>query len=258
MHWDKKMGLAKKIDHWLNVHLKRRGIVLMRVSNPSHYLGRRMKLFRSYGIDLVLDIGANAGQYASRLRSLGYAGDIMSFEPMTEPYEQLCQAASRDPRWTCLKLGLSDEEGTSRIHVSENSVSSSLLPMLDRHSKHAPASKFIRDEVIEIKRLDALPESKTWIDHNVWMKIDVQGLEHKVLAGAAGLLGRVGAVQMEMSLVPLYEGQLTLLPMLELMRDLGFELVGFEPGFDDKVTGEYLQVDGIFRNRRMRGGRSDA
>ena len=150
-----------------------------------------------------------------------------------------------------MKFGLSDEEGTSKIHVSANSVSSSLLPMLTRHSDNAPTSKFIADEQIDIRRLDGLSEAKAWGHRKVWMKIDVQGLEHRVIAGASGFLAQVDAIQMELSLTPLYEGQLTLIPMLALMRDNGFDLVGFEPGFDDKVTGEYLQVDGIFRNRRM-------
>lgn len=246
------MSLAKKFDQWLNERLKKRGIVLMRVSNPHHHLGRRMKLLRSYGIDLVLDIGANSGQYAKRLRSLGYRGNIVSFEPMKEAFSQLAEAAAKDPKWNCMKFGLSDEEGTSSIHVSANSVSSSLLPMLERHSENAPTSRFIADETIDIRRLDALPEAVGWAGRKLWMKIDVQGLENRVIAGASGLLEHVDAVQMELSLTPLYEGQLTLIPMLELMRDAGFDLVGFEPGFDDKVTGEYLQVDGIFRNRRMR------
>jgi hypothetical protein len=40
--------------------------------------------------------------------------------------------------------------------------------------------------------------------------------------------------------------------MLERLDELGFDPVAFEPGFTDKQSGELLQVDGIFRNRRMR------
>jgi hypothetical protein len=50
-----------------------------------------------------------------------------------------------------------------------------------------------------------------------------------------------------MSLVPLYEGQPSLINLLELMLDDGYELVALEQGFTDSKTGHVLQVDGIFR-----------
>lgn len=247
-----RMGLTKLLDGWLHAALKKRGYVLMRQLNPNHYLGRRMKLFRSYGIDVVFDVGANSGQYARRLRSLGYKGRILSFEPMRTAFAELAAAAATDKQWECLQLGLSDADGTSVIHISENSVSSSTLPMLDRHSMHAPMSRYVGEEQIELRRFDALCRERSWPLQNSWLKIDVQGLEHRVIEGASAVLGDLAALQVEISLVPLYEGQMILRPMLEMLADKGFDLVGFEPGFDDKRTGEYLQFDGIFRNRKMR------
>jgi FkbM family methyltransferase len=247
------MILPRLLDDWLRASLKKRGYVFMRQTNPYHYLGRRMQLMRSYGIDLVLDVGANSGQYARRLRSLGYSGQIVSFEPMRGPFLDLQAAAAKDDNWSCLQCGLGDADAEATIHVSENSVSSSLLPMLPSHDQHAPRSKFVDEERIQIERLDMLSAQQGWTQHrNTWLKIDVQGYEHKVLAGAAAMLPKVAALQLELSLVPLYSGQLTMIPMLELLADLGFDPVAFEPGFEDKATGEYLQVDGIFRNRLMK------
>jgi FkbM family methyltransferase len=240
------------LDTWLRATLKRRGYVFMRQTNPYYYLGRRIQLMRGYGIDLVLDVGANSGQYAKRLRSLGYAGRIVSFEPMREPFLALQAATRSDPYWACHDYGLGEVEATVPIHVSRNSVSSSLLQMLPSHEEHAPASLVVGDETIHVRRLDAaLSELNLALDSHIWLKIDVQGFEHKVLAGAGQWLGKVAAIQIELSLVPLYDGQLTITPMLQLLSELGFDPVVFEPGFEDKVTGEYLQVDGIFRNRRF-------
>lgn len=224
----------------------------MRQSNPNYYLGRRMKLMRSYGIDLVLDVGANSGQYGRRLRTLGYGGNIVSFEPMRAAYENLSSLLFDDPNWTCLPVGLGDFDGNSVIHVSGNSVSSSILPMLETHSSHAPASVFVGEEPIELRQLDSLDAEHAWTQANTWLKIDVQGYEDKVLAGASSTLPRISAIQLELSLIPLYEGQKTLVPMLEMLADNGFDPVAFEPGFEDNATGEYLQLDGIFRNRRLR------
>lgn len=247
------MRLPRLLDEWIHSSLRKRGYVFMRQANPHYYLGRRMLLMRSYGISLVLDVGANSGQYAKRLRSLGYNGQIVSFEPMQKPFLELQASAEGDEKWACLQYGLGDSDTTTIIHVSENSVSSSILPMLSSHGFHAPRSRVVDNETIQLHRLDSFVEEHSWSDYEkIWLKIDVQGYEHKVLAGATAMLANVAAVQLELSLVPLYKGQLTIVPMLELLADAGFDPVAFEPGFEDKISGECLQVDGIFRNRRAK------
>jgi FkbM family methyltransferase len=247
------MNPLKALDVLLHKTLDRYGYVLMRKANPNYYLGRRLKLMCSYGIDLVLDVGANTGQYAQRIRGMGYAGEIVSFEPMNATYAQLSQSCARDPLWSCRNFALGSTESEQAIHVSGNSVSSSILPMLPEHEKHAPASHVVAEETISVKRMDTLPDWGQWKTKNaIWLKIDVQGYEDHVLSGASGCLADIAAIQLELSLKPLYSSQLTIIPMMERLGDLGFDPVAFEPGFSDKASGEYLQVDGIFRNRRMR------
>lgn len=247
------MSLFHYLDGKVHEFLSRNGYVFMRKSNPNHYLGRRLKLMNTYGIDLVLDVGANTGQFATRLRELGYKGDIVSFEPMRSAYEQLLLNARNDQGWTSQPFALGEAETEMGIHVSGNSVSSSILPMLPEHEKHAPASRITGRETIQVRRMDGLSEWPDWRTRNgIWLKIDVQGYENQVLAGATGCLDDIAAIQLELSLRPLYAEQLTILPMMEKLADMGFEPVAFEPGFSDKESGEFLQVDGIFRNRRSR------
>jgi FkbM family methyltransferase len=224
----------------------------MREMSPNHHIGRRMLLMRNYGIDLVLDVGANTGQYAQKIRSLGYRAKIVSFEPMKGAYQALQAACASDPAWVCKNIGLGETAKTEQIHVSRNSVSSSILGMLATHSENAPNSSFVDNEQIEIQPLDSLFEIEGWsAAQNIWLKIDVQGYEHLVLAGATKSLEKIAAIQIELSLQPLYDGQLTIVPMMEKLAAFGFEPVAFEPGFTSKSTGEYLQVDGLFRNRRI-------
>src|SRR5690554_605351 len=246
------MSLLKIIDSGIRRLLDSNGYLLMRKTNPNYYLGRRIKLMRNYGIDLLLDVGANTGQYASRIRRMGYVGQIVSFEPLREAYEKLENRCINDASWTCRDFALGDIEGETDIHVSGNSVSSSILQMLPEHEKYAPASRIIDCETIHIKRLDALPDWVQWkYKRGIWLKVDVQGYEGQVLAGAENCLSDVAAIQLELSLRPLYSQQLTIVPMMEYLADLGFEPVAFEPGFSDRESGEYLQVDGIFRNRKV-------
>src|SRR5216683_8217255 len=59
----------------------------------------------TYQIDCVFDIGANEGQYASKLRrKLNYEGLIISFEPVPDVAKVLKARAARDPKWIVAEL----------------------------------------------------------------------------------------------------------------------------------------------------------
>ena len=211
-----------------------------------HY--RLQLLLSAYQIDLVLDIGANTGQWASELRREGFAGDMISFEPLGDAYRQLIKNAENDPRWTVApRMALGERSAEVEINVAGNSFSSSLLPMLPAHVAGAPKSAFVGTERTPMKTLDSLigdviPSERS----RIFCKLDVQGFEGKVLAGATNLMKRIIGIQMEMSLAQLYEGQLSFGELLNTMTCSGFEVFGFVPGFVDPASGRMLQVDGLF------------
>ena len=78
------------------------------------------------------------------------------------------------------------------------------------------------------------------------LKIDVQGFEKNVLDGAKETLPYVSVIQVEMSLVPLYENQMLFFEMIHYLDDKGFTLFSLENGFSNPRTGRLLQTDGIF------------
>jgi FkbM family methyltransferase len=204
-------------------------------------------LLRKYGVDLVLDVGANAGQYGGRLRRLGYEGRIVSFEPTRDAYRQLAAASADDAAWTALPLALGDTAETRTIHVSGNSFSSSFMDVLPAHLHAAPASAYVGDETAEVKPLDALFDDLARPGERVFMKIDTQGFEGAVLRGAERSLSRIDTLHIEMALVPLYAGEMPFREMLGFLEGKGYRLVWIEPAFRDPDTQELLQVDGIFR-----------
>jgi hypothetical protein len=68
--------------------------------------------------------------------------------------------------------------------------------------------------------------------------------------GAAGVFDRIVAVELELSLRELYEGQELLPALYERMLRQGFALVWLgESMFRDPVSDEILAVDGIFLRR---------
>ena len=74
----------------------------------------------------------------------------------------------------------------------------------------------------------------------------MQGYEQQVLEGATGILPQVKGIQLEMSLVPLYQGELLFREMLDYMNNLGYSLHWLKPTITDPNTGQMLQLDGIF------------
>ncbi len=210
---------------------------------------RRVKLLRSEGIDAVLDVGANAGQYAQRLRAAGYSGRIVSFEPQTAAFAALERAAAPDPAWEARRLALSDTDGEAEIHLSGNSWSSSLLDMGERHLASAPESAYVGTERIATARLDSIWDNVIAPGARPFLKLDVQGFEMHVLRGAAAHLDRVAGVQAELALVHLYEGDSLWRDVVAHLEAHGFELAGLEPGFEDANSGRMLQADGIFVRR---------
>jgi FkbM family methyltransferase len=201
----------------------------------------------------VLDVGANVGQFASTVRQSGYAGTIVSFEAIPAVHAQLKAQAGQDPRWVvapCAALGRESKQ--IEINVAGNSVSSSLLPMHAAHQKIAPDSAYVGKQVVQMRRLDRLCEGLVPRDGSLFLKVDTQGYEKEVLEGAHELLPRIAAMQVELSLIPLYEGAPTLVDMVSYIESRGFEMFNLVPGYKDLVSGRVIQVDGFFVRRELK------
>jgi FkbM family methyltransferase len=213
----------------------------------SHPIARRRQIFQSFNIDTVLDIGANVGQYAEQLRyEVRFEKKILSFEPLSTAFALLKRNAQGDPAWDVFNYAIGDSEGRQEINIAGNSYSSSLLGMLPSHLKAAPESKFVGKETVEIKTIDSIFGLLCNKASGVYMKIDTQGFESRVLAGAERSLRSIDTIQMELSLIPLYDGELCFNEMCLLMSQKGYTLIAIENGYCDPSSGQLLQVDGIF------------
>ena len=139
------------------------------------------------------------------------------------------------------------------INIAGNSSSSSLLTMLPEHERYAPGTGTIGKVEIMVHRLDDIADDLIGTAERPFLKIDTQGFEGRVLDRASATLSRIVGVQVELSIVPLYEGAPTWIPMAERISAHGYELMGVEPGFSDPVTGRLLQFDGLFFRPEMTG-----
>ena len=221
------------------------GVDVVRYDGRHFVARRRVEVIRKTGTTVVVDVGAGSGQFVGWLRDAGYDGRIVSFEPVADAFARVQGRSTNDAALSCFRMALGARDGEAVINRAGNIWSSSLLPMTERQEAASPESTYVAEEAVGLARLDSLGIVQP--DDRVYLKIDVQGAEGAVLDGAAGVLDRVVAVELELSLVELYEGQELLPALHERLRRAGFALVWLgEAVFRDPLSGEILAVDGIF------------
>ena len=220
--------------------VRRFGVDIVGGTNPA------FALLEHFSIDRILDVGANEGQYARRIRALGYRGEIVSFEPVQATFSILASRAARDRRWTAVHAALGERDGETVMHVSEMTVYSSILQRTERLGLRHPGSIADREEIVPICRLDSMFSQYVRPNDRVLLKIDTQGYERAVLDGAADSFANITGIQLELSFEPLYEGETAASRIIEYLAAEGFTLMSLEPLPDNLRAGELLQGDGLF------------
>lgn len=222
------------------------GLVYPLLGKLNPYLCDRIKILNHLGIDTFFDIGANIGQYAHNLRYFNYNSKIVSFEPLSSAFDKMKYLSDTDDNWLIRNYGLGSENKKMKINISENSVSSSFLENSDTLTNIVPQTRYIANEIVEIKRLDSVVDEFSDSKSKIFAKIDAQGYETEVIEGSKGCIDRIYGFQIEMPFVELYKGEKTFFEMNDFMNNLGFKLVAIEPGWSNPITGYAVEVDGIF------------
>jgi FkbM family methyltransferase len=198
-------------------------------------------------IDLVFDVGANSGQYATELRKSGYKGTMVSFEPLVDAHKKLVENAKSDASWFVhSRCAVGDSIKDVSLNVSGNSYSSSILNMLPEHSCAAPDSVYVGKNEVKQITLDSIFRQYASAKNKIFLKIDVQGYEMSVLKGIEKNFKFLTGVQLECSTTPLYEGENTFEKFVTFFKKAGFECWLCLPGFTNPKTGRMLQFDLIY------------
>ena len=165
------------MNRWLRALYKRLGIL---------QVGRRrvrdlIDFIEDRKIDVVIDVGANIGQFGQLLRKQGFQGKIVSFEPTNSAFQTLQKRAAADGNWEVHHCGLGASAGESVIHVSQLSVCSSILPLTGVALLHDSRLAEDHNEKIVLRTLD---QAASGLTGNILLKIDTQGYEKQVMEGA--------------------------------------------------------------------------
>jgi FkbM family methyltransferase len=208
----------------------------------------RVATLRRHRITVVLDVGANTGQYVDWLRSFGYHQRVVSFEPVPEVFEELRERLQGDELWLGVQAAVGAQSGTATMHVTHDSKCSSLLTPR-RIDDYIPGAAVADSVEVALVSLDDQWDEFVRPDDRVALKVDVQGFEAAVLDGVADHVQSVSVIEVEVSLSELYEGAAAPAELLGRLGQDGFNIVSLDRGFVDSETGQVLDIDVLFERR---------
>lgn len=211
------------------------------------------QLFATLDVRIVLDVGANVGQYRDFLRKqVEFEGHIVSFEPIAAMADQILRRASEDSRWRVFQWALGANDGSQTINVTRSSDFSSFLnPESSLPPRHQRLNVVDRREVVTVKRLDGAFDTiinDLSSDGSVFLKMDTQGYDLEVVRGASGVLNRIAALQSEISIIPIYSGMPDYVASLKSLTDIGFDVTGMFPVSTDDLL-RVIEFDCVMVNR---------
>jgi FkbM family methyltransferase len=239
-------GVIGAAKHAVRSTVNRLGFDVVRLRNSHADLSTHLaNVLAASEIDCVLDVGANAGQYGSFLRDLGFKGHIVSFEPVRAVYERLRSTAASDSKWHCFHQALGDRDERKTINVYASTVFSSFLSASEYSKSVWKSLDQATPEEVEVARLDSVFDkiaNKTGA-HRFYLKMDTQGYDRNVFDGAAGVLASIHALQSELSLIPVYNQMPAAYDVLNAYHAAGFLISGMYPINRDEKTLAVVEYD---------------
>lgn len=197
------------------------------------------------GIDLVIDVGANEGQFALNLRKI-YQGEIISLEPVSKAFDKLNAVAAEDDNWRTYQIAAGNCQTKIDINISNKTNFSSLLrPSPYSEKRFGNDAITIAKETVEVRRLnDFLREIVNNIDkRRIFLKLDTQGYDLEAFLGASGLLDNIFMLQSEVSLIHLYENMPHWTVSINEYERSGFGILGLFPVTRDRKSGQIIEYD---------------
>lgn len=208
-------------------------------------------ILKNYGVNCVLDVGANVGQYGASLRKSGYEGHIVSFEPVPQFAAKLMERSADDPKWHVFQTALGSYDGEIQMRVQGQSTSAWTTSSSFGLENYKHLAEHVDDELttVSINRLETLfPQILELVEPNntsprIYLKMDSQGFDIETFRGVGQYLDLIVAMQSELALIKLYEEMPGMAEALNEYQSKGFEPVGFFPVVT-AADGRAIEFDG--------------
>lgn len=184
---------------------------------------------RRYPIRSILDIGANIGQFARRMRAEFPDADLYCFEPLPQAFESLSAwARQQGGLVTTFNVAVGDAVGKIQMyHHINHSPSSSILRTTGAAERLYDFTKRQALVTVEQVTLDSVMDQLDQpLRQKILIKADVQGYEDRVIRGGEATFTQAFACILEVDVEELYQGQASFEQLVVLLRDRGFQYAG--------------------------------
>ena len=194
----------------------------------------------------VIDVGANAGQFAVAAAKLLHPVTVFSFEPVPDCFALLNHNV-RDLNVRPFSLGLGDGSTEKNLHVTCGSFASSFLTPMANFQSSYPEARVAETVPVRASTLDR-ELGDVEFESPTLLKLDVQGYEAQVLAGGQTLLKRIDWIIVEMAFVARYEGETLFPELLHVVESYGFRFVRPLACSAHVATGDIMEIDALFES----------
>lgn len=196
----------------------------------------------------IIDVGANQGQF-SLAASMAFPGTcIYPIEPNPAAADALCKNLPPHVAANVVVSAVGETSGSANLYIHTDSQASSLLPIGIGRKGYFPNDSITSTINVPLVSLDDLFFSRE-LTQPVLLKIDVQGYEDRVLAGATKLLPSIKWIVLEISFSQLYEGERTFSEVFDMMKKYNFQFLRpLDFHLSGDHAGDIIEMDALFVN----------
>lgn len=183
----------------------------------------------------VLDVGAALGDWSRACAQLFPEARYLLVEPLAEFRPSLNALGFGE----VVEAAVAAEAGERTMHVHEDLVGSSLLR--EQEGAHVDGAP----RMVTVTTVDELVRERG-LEPPFLLKVDVQGAERDVVAGAAATLPLAAAVLAEVSFFDFYEGGTAFAELVETMAEASFVIYDIGNLARRPLDGALSQADVLF------------
>lgn len=243
--------LARKLLQQFGYDIVKLNYEFINKKQNKENLSFTLKWLKDLNISTIIDIGANKGQFADKIRNLLPNSTIIAFEPLKNDYDFLKKHFKNDNNFISYNYALGDKECDIEFEENEYTPSSSLLKLSETHKLNFKNAIKTTKTTVRMKMLDNVLNTNN-LKTPFLVKIDVQGFEDKVICGGIELLSNAKVIICETSYYELYKNQPKFDDIYMKFKEIGFEYKGNIEQLHSPHDNSILQSDSVFINLKIK------
>lgn len=248
--------LALHAAHWEPVRLDRGDVWFRQQSLADEHAAGQLEreagalrlrsLFVQQQFDMVVDVGAHEGGFASRVRGLGYRGGILSLEPNPAAYRVVAARAGLDANWDVRQIAAGDVNAKLPFHITRDAQFASVNRPGANGGEFGDMMDVVEVVDVSVCTIDELDAAENFVTTRTLLKVDTQGFDHAVLSGASRTLRRVAAVMFEVPIIAIYDGTPHYAATFALLESHGLKLYSLTPISRQSDSGCIIEADALW------------